>query len=87
MSFCATIEHELLHCAQAVDDYGSPKFTREGKPKFAIKGHDVEEFVDVVTRYGVSASSVGVKALVEAAKQKPLFNAPSISSVCGNCLG
>lgn len=31
--FCALVEHELYHIAQATDQYGAPKFTREGLPK------------------------------------------------------
>lgn len=46
------VVHELHHCAQALDKFGSPKFTKDGGPVLAIKGHDVEEFTAVVARYG-----------------------------------
>src|SRR5690554_2969470 len=43
--FCALVEHELYHIAQAQDAFGAPKFTQEGLPKLELRGHDVEEFV------------------------------------------
>lgn len=49
---CALIEHELYHCGQALDAYGQPRYTKHGLPIFALRGHDVEEFVGVVKRYG-----------------------------------
>lgn len=45
--------HEMCHIAQAEDKDGIPKFDREtGAPCWTLRGHDVEEFVDVVARYG-----------------------------------
>lgn len=29
LEFCALVEHELYHIAQATDDYGAPKFNKE----------------------------------------------------------
>lgn len=83
-SFCALVEHELYHCAQKMDQYGMPKFKEDGTPSFAIRGHDVEEFVGVVARYG--AIDPGVAAMVEVANHKPLISAASISGACGTCL-
>jgi hypothetical protein len=74
-SFCALVEHELYHCAQARDVYGMPKFNREGQPVFSMRGHDVEEFVGVVARYGSAAT--GVAEMVEAAAD--------IAGACGTC--
>lgn len=82
-SFCALVEHELYHCAQARDIYGMPKFTKEGRPSFAIRGHDVEEFIGVVARYGSAAA--GVSEMVEAANRKPLVALADITGVCGTC--
>lgn len=83
-SFCALVEHELYHCAQALDQYGMPKFKKDsGKPVFAMRGHDVEEFVGVVRRYGAAAA--GVSELVEAAKARPLMSAAEIAGACGTC--
>lgn len=83
-SACALIEHELLHCAQERDAFGAPKFTKEGGPKFGMRGHDVEEFVSVVRRYGMEAANV--TALVEAARKGPEIAAASVAHACGTCL-
>lgn len=83
-SFCALVEHELYHCAQKMDRYGMPAFNKEtGAPIFAMRGHDVEEFIGVVARYGADAS--GVSAMVEAAKAGPTIGRASIAGVCGTC--
>lgn len=45
--------HELAHAMHAIDKYGAQRFEKEtGRPVWAIKGHDVEEFTSVVARYG-----------------------------------
>lgn len=48
----ALVFHELLHAAHALDKEGEPRFTDEGLPIWEIRGHDIEEFDDVVKRYG-----------------------------------
>lgn len=83
-SFCALVEHELYHCAQARDDFGMPKFKKDGMPSFAIRGHDVEEFVGVVRRYGAEAA--GVQPMIDAANAKPLIAGAEIDGICGTCL-
>lgn len=82
-SFCALVEHELYHCAQKRDQYGMPKFTQEGRPSFTIRGHDVEEFVGVVARYGATATSV--TEMVEAANKRPSVALADIAGACGTC--
>jgi len=81
--FCALVEHELYHIAQATDQYGAPKFTQEGLPKLEMRGHDVEEFVGVVRRYGASAQ---VQELVDAANSPAEVGKMNISRACGTCL-
>ena len=81
--FCALVEHELYHIAQAKDQYGTPKFTQEGLPKLEMRGHDVEEFVGVVRRYGASAQ---VQELVDAANNPAEVGTLNISRACGTCL-
>ncbi|WP_240090613.1 putative metallopeptidase, partial [Klebsiella pneumoniae] len=67
LEFCALVEHELYHIAQATDDYGAPKFNKEtGMPVLKLRGHDVEEFVGVVRRYGASKD---VQKMVDAANR------------------
>lgn len=83
-NFCALVEHELLHCAQALDRYGAPRFTQAGAPVYAIRGHDVEEFTEVVRRYGPTTSDV--RELVAAASARPLIPGADIEIACGTCL-
>lgn len=82
--FCSLVEHELLHAGQEMGPFG-PKFRKSGQPAFAIRGHDVEEFVSIVRRYGVGAAAGATRALVEAANQSPLIARASISQACGTC--
>ena len=81
--FCALVEHELYHIAQATDEYGAPKFTQEGLPKLCLRGHDVEEFVGVVRRYGAGHD---VQQLIDAASRPPEVAKINISRACGTCL-
>lgn len=81
--FCALVEHELYHIAQAKDQYGAPKFTQDGLPKLEMRGHDVEEFVGVVRRYGASHQ---VQELVDAANNPAEVGKMNISRACGTCL-
>lgn len=84
--WCALVEHELYHCAQDTDKKGQPAFGQDGRPKYTIRGHDVEEFVGVVRRYGAEAAGPGVERMVEAARSDPEVAADSIASACGTCL-
>jgi hypothetical protein len=83
--FCALIEHELYHAGQAVDQWGVPRYGRDGEPIFAIVGHDVEEFVGVTARYGAAASAGRTADLVAAANTPPLIASATISAACGTC--
>lgn len=85
-TFCALVEHELLHAGQKKDAWGAPRFNSQtGRPVFGIRGHDVEEFVGIVERYGVGPAAGRTRALVEAAARAPLICSADISSVCGTC--
>ena len=81
--FCALVEHEMYHIGHAKDDYGQPAFTKDGLPKLTMRGHDVEEFVGVVRRYGASED---VQRLVDAAKSAPEVAKLNIARACGTCL-
>lgn len=83
LEFCALVEHELYHIAQATDDFGLPKFTKEGMPKLKLRGHDVEEFTGVVRRYGASEQ---VKEMVNAATSSPEVGKIDIHKACGTCI-
>jgi hypothetical protein len=81
--FCALVEHELFHITQATDQYGAPKFTQDGLPKLEMRGHDVEEFIGVVRRYGASND---VQQLIDAASRPPEVAKINIARACGTCL-
>lgn len=84
--FCALVDHELYHAAPECDEFGQPKFSKTtGLPTFCMRGHDIEEFIGVVRRYG--AISPAIAAMVEAAKGAPLIDVGSIRGACGNCVG
>lgn len=86
-SFAALVEHELLHCAQKVGLFGEPAFRLDGRPLYALRGHDAEEFVGVVRRYGPGAAAGGVAQLVAAAQRPPEVSAEDVAFACGTCLG
>ncbi|WP_151817167.1 putative metallopeptidase [Acinetobacter oleivorans] len=82
--FCALIEHELYHIGVERDGDGEPLYSdMTGLPKHYLAGHDVEEFVGVVKRYGPSKN---VKRLIEVAKNPPFVSDLDISRCCGNCV-
>lgn len=82
--FCALIEHELYHIGVERDEDGDAIISEmTGLPKHYLAGHDVEEFVGVVKRWGADES---VKRLIEVAKQAPFVSDVNISKCCGNCL-
>lgn len=86
VSWCALVEHELYHIGQQMNDYGAPEFTKDGRPKLMIRGHDVEEFVGVVERYGVGPSEGRLASLVRAANRGPQVGRLQISNACGTCM-
>ncbi|HDG9785072.1 TPA: hypothetical protein PJH99_000150 [Raoultella ornithinolytica] len=84
LEFCALVEHELYHIAQATDDYGAPKFNKEtGMPVLKLRGHDVEEFVGVVRRYGASKE---VQEMVDAANRPAEVAHIDVARACGTCM-
>jgi hypothetical protein len=78
-TFCALVEHELYHCALR-------HITHKGVPVWGIRGHDVEEFVGIVKRYGAGAAAGDTALLVEVAGKRPLIASAQIEGVCGTCL-
>lgn len=81
--FCALVEHELFHIAHKLDKYGSPAFGEDGMPRLEMRGHDVEEFVGVVRRYG---ASLDVQMLIDAASKPPEVARINVARACGTCL-
>ena len=84
-TFCALVEHELYHCAQARTPWGDLKFRKDGSPAFTMRGHDVEEFVGIVQRYGAGAAAGRTSAFVAAAVAGPTIAAAEIAGCCGTC--
>lgn len=86
-AFCALVDHELYHCAQQEDEFGMPKFNQAtGEPSFTIRGHDIEEFVGVVRRFGIEAAGEQAVDMVIAAAQRPEIAPAKLSQACGTCL-
>lgn len=84
--FLALLEHELYHCAQKKDENGEPLFNLlTERPVFAMREHDVTEFVGVVRRYGIGVVANG-REFVAAANNEPEIAAVDIAQVCGNCV-
>jgi hypothetical protein len=84
---CALIEHELYHIAHAKDQFGMPAFNRDtGLAKLEIRGHEVEEFIGVVRRYGTGHPEGKLAQLVKAANDKPEIANIDIAHACGTCL-
>ena len=86
-TLCALVDHELFHCAQDTDDFGMPKFNKvTGLPSYCIQGHDVEEFVGVVRRFGIEAGAGDAVDFVMAAAGKPEIAPAALAQACGTCL-
>lgn len=86
-TFCALVDHELYHCGQGLDEFGMPKFRKNsGEPVYAIRGHDVEEFVGVVRRFGIGAVGQSAVDLVIAAADRPEIGPAKLAQGCGTCL-
>ena len=81
--FAGLLEHEHYHIGQKMDEFGEPAFTKDGTPRLGMRGHDVEEFVGVVRRYGPSPD---VKRLIDAAARAPEVAGINIAACCGTCM-
>lgn len=87
VDLCALLDHECYHMSQEGKAAGVPQFvrsgSRKGRPKFALLGHDVEEFTGVVRRYGHGAGAGGTVDFVKAANRRPLIARSTVSRLCG----
>lgn len=86
LEFCALVEHELYHIGHKLNEHGAPAFDRWGSPKLGIRGHDVEEFVGVVARYGMGPAEGALARMVAAANEGPTLKPLHIAQACGTCL-
>ncbi|MBN6525311.1 hypothetical protein JZM37_13795 [Acinetobacter pittii] len=82
--FCALLEHELYHIGVERHSDGEIIYSdHTGLPKHYLAGHDVEEFIGVVKRWGANEN---VKRLIDVAKNPPFVSDLDISKCCGNCV-
>lgn len=71
----ALLDHELSHAVPQIDEDGDQKVDAEGRLLWRIRGHDLEEFHDVVARHGFYKGDVETFARVCAQRrQEPLFS-------------
>lgn len=84
LEFCATVKHELCHCAQALDEFDQPKWRKDFSPVYAIKDHDFGGFLDVVRDFGPGAER-NVPELVEIVRAGPRISRARIAAACGTC--
>jgi hypothetical protein len=87
-TFYALIDHEICHCDQARGAFGVRLWnSKTGRPKWGTKGHDVEQHVGTVRRWGVDATDT--RELIEAGLARPrlleLVGGPVRSIPCGTC--
>jgi hypothetical protein len=68
----ALLDHELCHFQVAVDEDGETKLDERNRQIYRIRGHDVEEFTEIVSRHGIWKSDLE-KFAKQAAAKLPLF--------------
>ncbi|HEX8747407.1 MAG TPA: putative metallopeptidase [Pyrinomonadaceae bacterium] len=86
-TYCSGVEHEFLHCGQAVEDDGKTKrWKKDGSPIFDLRSHDVEVFVSEWRRYGAGAARGASRQLAEVAGLEPEVGASQVRAACGTCL-
>ena len=84
-AWCAVCEHELYHCGQRFDEFGSRQFDEEtGLPLFTLRAHDIEEFSGVARRYG--AVRPDIQDFANALDAGPTITRARIAGACGTCL-
>lgn len=70
----ALMDHELTHAQVQLDENGVEKEDEKGRTVYRIRGHDVEEFTEVVKRHGIWKNDL--QAFAKELKQKadnPLY--------------
>ncbi len=77
----ALLDHELCHAARAVDSDGEPTIDSKGRPVWRVRGHDVEEFEEIIARHGIWKRDLERFAEAIAKRKKsPLFTEDSAST-------
>ena len=74
----ALLDHEMMHAARVVDGEGEPVIDTKGRAVWRVRGHDIEEFTDVISRRGCYKRDLEKFAEALVCKKKtPLFTAAS----------
>lgn len=71
----ALIDHEMMHCAPTYnDETGEHEVDERGRYLFRLRGHDFEDFNDIIQRHGIWKRDLTRVAELLAQKRKnPLF--------------
>lgn len=78
----ALVDHELCHCVRATTKDGDPKFDERGRPLWRLRGHDLEEFDQIVIRHGCWKRHI--EAFANAAlKRGPLYKNDAVEAALG----
>jgi hypothetical protein len=49
----AILDHELCHAQVVEDEEGNTATDHDGRPKWRVRKHDLEEFREIVARHGI----------------------------------
>lgn len=78
----ALLDHELCHAARSVDSDGEARIDTKGRPVWRTRGHDIEEFREVVERHGLYKYDLEKFAeAIAKRKRTPLFAEAENASV------
>lgn len=77
----ALLDHELCHAARSVDSDGEPRIDTKGRPVWRTRGHDIEEFREIVDRHGCWKGDLEKFAeAIFKRKKSPLFGGDAASA-------
>lgn len=73
----ALLDHELCHAMPVLDKNGEPKEDERGRKLWRMRKHDIEEFSQIVDRYGCYTQDLGAFATaMKRGTQRKLFALP-----------
>ncbi|MBC8134514.1 MAG: hypothetical protein H8F28_01335 [Fibrella sp.] len=81
--FCALVDHELYHCAVALDEFKVPRRNAEDEFIYCMRRHDSEEFDRIVARYGSELTTGGSAGIIRAAQRRASITDEMIAEACG----
>lgn len=75
----ALLDHELCHAMPVLDKNQEPKEDERGRKLWRLRKHDIQEFSQIVDRYGCYTKDLGAFAkAMQRGKQRNLFSASSV---------